>query len=578
MVIDVCFSRDGVNFTEPRTIACGPGEGFTSAAPWVVTLPDGRIAVSYQSDNHHQTPHPTSEGNYKQLNVAISKTAVTYGDHSSISTADFEYYRPFDSFNSDVTYNYWNCLFIDGYKLYALGAVSSNKNSVTPSRGIVTAEVDLAPEGTPEGYTPICTANDMLNLMNRQSGFCWENEKYYLVNDIDLSEATNGLSQRPIGYQNVNGCKFGGVFDGNGKTIRGIDITSSGKFAGLFGYVIHGEIKDLTLYGSVSGTYAASDRKSNGAGGLCGFANGRTVLSGINSYVEVNAVSTAGGIVGYILRNGSAGNVVIKNCANYGKVSSSATSASGAAGGIVGCIAAASADVQILDCENYGAVSGYQYAGGIVGASSTESSGTHYTVVERCTNYGSVAAKVQDVGGIYGLAWYTKISDCINKGQITNKKTANALGAGIVGRAHQYSSISRCVNYGVVYSSGSSILGSKSLGTGVTLGDCYYIEGCAADEKATMIALGAKAEQSSYVGYDFLNTFEIKDGELCVIDRYSLRVGDVDADGVITNADIALFVRVLSGWNDAHSIESLDVNADEKINNRDILALIIKLS
>ena len=94
MVIDVCFSRDGVNFTEPRTIAQGHADGYTSAAPWVATLPDGRIAVSFQTDDFHDTPMPTEAGNYKQLQVVISNAAVTYDDASTIGIDDFTRYYP----------------------------------------------------------------------------------------------------------------------------------------------------------------------------------------------------------------------------------------------------------------------------------------------------------------------------------------------------------------------------------------------------------------------------------------------------------------------------------------------------
>ncbi len=53
--------------------------------------------------------------------------------------------------------------------------------------------------------------------------------------------------------------------------------------------------------------------------------------------------------------------------------------------------------------------------------------------------------------------------------------------------------------------------------------------------------------------------------------------GDFDADGVLTNSDIVLLIRYLSGWNDP-DVTITDVTADGKINNRDVIALIVTLS
>ena len=56
-------------------------------------------------------------------------------------------------------------------------------------------------------------------------------------------------------------------------------------------------------------------------------------------------------------------------------------------------------------------------------------------------------------------------------------------------------------------------------------------------------------------------------------------VGDVDGDGVISNADISLLIRYLSGWDDVDvNIENTDLTNDNKINNRDVIALIQRMS
>ena len=54
--------------------------------------------------------------------------------------------------------------------------------------------------------------------------------------------------------------------------------------------------------------------------------------------------------------------------------------------------------------------------------------------------------------------------------------------------------------------------------------------------------------------------------------------GDVDGDGTLTNADLTVAVRAISGWNIEGNVALIDINYDGKINNRDIIALIRKLA
>ncbi len=54
--------------------------------------------------------------------------------------------------------------------------------------------------------------------------------------------------------------------------------------------------------------------------------------------------------------------------------------------------------------------------------------------------------------------------------------------------------------------------------------------------------------------------------------------GDVDGDGALTNSDITLAIRTMSGWNTDACMAVADLNYDGKINNRDIIALIRKLA
>lgn len=580
MVIDVCFSKDGVTFTEPRTIAQGHADGYTSAAPWVATLPDGRIAVSFQTDDFHDEPMPTEVGNYKQMHVVISNEAVSYDDAATIGIDDFTRYYPFARYNSDVTFNYWNSMFVHGYTLYAVGNHNTNDKTVTAAKGMLISTVDLTPTtGVPTGYNPIYTANDLINLMHREAGYSWA-DKYILMNDIDLSTATLGLSQSPIGTAAGEYTSFSGIFDGNDKTIVGVDMEGSSQFYGLFGHTTDATIRNLTVKGSISSTYQGANRYDNGCG-IVGCATGGTWLQNITNEATVTAQSTAGGIVGLAHKDANTSrNLIIQNCQNKGYINTLDAKSKGAAGGIAGCINSEIANVSVTGCVNRGDIFGYRYIGGIVGGTQhTSGAAEFYTVASKCQNFGYIHSKGNDCGGIYGLASYAKAEYCTNYGKTeSNTTTKTAYVGGIVGRAHVYVDINTCYSNATQSAYGHGILGSTSLSTNVSVTNCYFGEGLA-DSFATKVTGDAAALFASYSGFDFINTFEIKDGVVYLIDTSVIRMGDINANKKIDNTDLTLLIRTLAGWTEKKYNESYaDLTGDGAINNRDAIALIRKLA
>ncbi len=250
----------------------------------------------------------------------------------------------------------------------------------------------------------ITSANDMLTLMNTPS--MWA-DSYTLTQSIDLSKATNGLPQAPIGNTDK---QFTGSFNGGGHTVSGLDLTGySTDYVALFGYVANATIENLTVSGKVSTT---------------------------GSYVS--------GIVGRAYKNG----VVIKNCINLCTVTGSED-----VGGIIGRLEPGSLDATVFGCKNEGTVSGTTQVGGIIGLSS-QSNGT--TTVEKCYNKGTVNGEAS-VGGIVGY-WRVfsgsqnkcSVKDCMNTGAI--HASVKCVG-GIMGQgnAQNYSyTVTRCFNSGSV--------------------------------------------------------------------------------------------------------------------------------
>lgn len=146
---------------------------------------------------------------------------------------------------------------------------------------------------------------------------------------------------------------YTGTFDGQGHTISGLYRSDvSGKSIGLFGCVKAAEIKNVTIRDS--------------------YFYGK-------KYV--------GGIVGKIIDNNNPGNkmTTITNCHNYSTVGGTDYYF----GGICGCQTDESSTMNvniiclIERCTNFGLVKGYDYVGGIVGASQ------HVNILA-CGNYNKV--------------------------------------------------------------------------------------------------------------------------------------------------------------------------------------------
>ena len=83
--------------------------------------------------------------------------------------------------------------------------------------------------------------------------------------------------------------------------------------------------------------------------------------------------------------------------------------------------------------------------------------------------------------------------------------------------------------------------------------------------------------------YIEINRLSENDALYVGFDNYEINIivptvlGDVDRDGLLTNSDIALLVRYLSGWDVKISLDMADVYADGKINNRDAVSAIYLL-
>ena len=261
--------------------------------------------------------------------------------------------------------------------------------------------------------------------------------KYYkLGGNIDL----NNLPWTPIAYHGGTGTDyiyFQGNFNGNGYVISNLyfnDDTKQG--VGLFGSLYNATLTNFSVTGNITA--------SNRVGGIAFYAQRKTTISNVNSYVDVTArngnnvtsnVKYVGGIVG--VAQGAVENSAyyvpnIKNCSNFGVISGSGYVTD--VGGIAGnCIY-----TRIESCVNYGAVKGYSSdTGGIVGSTGSSTlSNSIYSKILSCTNYANVTSTVNVVGGIVGRIYATSTNQTELNGNDNYGKVSGQGGVGgIVGVA-----------------------------------------------------------------------------------------------------------------------------------------------
>ena len=309
-----------------------------------------------------------------------------------------------------------------------------------------------------ESVTTISTVAELAAIANDLSG------NYKLTDDIDLSDYG---AWTPIGGSTA----FSGTFEGNGKTIKGLNVNTSSQYGGLFGNV-SGTVKNLNVKGTVTVNMTSS-----------------------------SATSVYAGLV--------AGNVGL-----FGTVDS--CSAEGNVTATLSCSASSS----FLSSPK-----GNVYAGGVIGSSSSfyefselsHKSGT-VTATAKMTNKGNAFAYA---GGVAGKSGAT-IVDSYNKGDVSATATASsgettAYSGGISGYGKNFAT---SYNTGDISASGTTVANAGAIAgyaTG-TAKNCYYLSGCATKSfggyssdtapTATSLSKTNSWGENKYVGFDFENVWD----------------------------------------------------------------------
>lgn len=310
-------------------------------------------------------------------------------------------------------------------------------------------------------------------------------------------------------------------------------------------------------------------------------------------------------------------------CINYGLVSAFSSSCHVRVGGIVGQGSA-------TDCRNYGNVNGesttYESSvGGVTGRS-------YYGTIKRCSNYGKITMADNGLyscgmpGGVTGELQYSQCIQCCNFGdiEITGSHYVCFVG-GVAGGCN--GTIIDCFNCGSIilnysiptsYSSLISHAGGVFSGNQTSCLYCYNIgsivtasnlhelggihanngeesntiEYCYAintygDPLATEINSENGTLQETFVGFDFDDVWaispEINNGypHLKTLPDdgnsnwfyYNPKIGDINADMEITEADCVILARHIAKIECLADTTLADVNGDGEVNAKDLTAL-----
>ncbi len=300
------------------------------------------------------------------------------------------------------------------------------------------------------------------------------------VKEIDMSTVCHKadtekqiaeLSWTPIGnFDN----KYQGTFDGNGKTISNLYINATSAFAGFFGHLAGGNIKNITFDNAKvnSGNYYTGILA--GYAGSCIFENIKTLGN-----CSVEGKDITGGIAGIAVGN-------ISNCENHAEVKGM-----GSLGGILGMYYGS--DNSITSCANYGAVTGtYRQVGGMVGYFD---SGT----IQNSANYGDITGK-DNVGNLIGEGVICNLNNVLGTGNVT--ATSDTERAGLLfGRISKSSSAASGI---LAYNSSAklTINGAEQTGEAVKAigeGSLTYPEGV--NEADVIKAFTAEQLKSGEVAY-----------------------------------------------------------------------------
>lgn len=290
----------------------------------------------------------------------------------------------------------------------------------------LTADIDL----NGKLWTPAGGGAEKIDLpVSSQEELDEALEEYRLIYDNTGNSYVTGSDKNvayneSFSYYYLKGRDFGGVFDGDGHRIEGLNVDTDQGFAGLFGQV-SGTLKNFEL----SGTVRSSGNGKDYVGAVTGLLAAGGRISGVTSSVDVTAEAmyNVGGIAGFTgskLSADSAGNTFIENCRNTGKITgySQVGGITGENAGVIRC------------CANTGEINGKKTGSkngtaGIAGRNGNNNNAFEIGVIDSCYNTGEIGNdEIKWAGGIAGFqSSGCAIKNSFNTGKILGTAQFNPI-------------------------------------------------------------------------------------------------------------------------------------------------------
>ncbi len=240
--------------------------------------------------------------------------------------------------------------------------------------------------GTGTSQDPFIIATHVnLDCLRINPSYYW-NHGYYFKQTADI-DMSNYLWNAGIGDDTI---PFRGTFDGNGHTISGLTITSTGNNVGVFGVAYDDTLIGITLTGlSVAGNQRV--------GGLVGKKEGG-VIEDVSVTGTVTGASAVGGLIGQV--DDSADTTVR---ASFTAGSVLVTGFGEHTGGLVGNVHPYSRTLSIMDSYSATTVTGYTKVGGLIGTYVDEAVSEQLVITDSYAR-GSVSGSF-DTGGLIGCLY-----------------------------------------------------------------------------------------------------------------------------------------------------------------------------
>ena len=319
-----------------------------------------------------------------------------------------------------VSFTCWEANVVPGYEITKLMANNDNKErdlstTITPEAGSyynITLDKDKGYTDDGQGNYTVTSAEGLKNIAK-------------LVNeegktDIDITLTGNITltgEWTPIGIDYNH--RYAGTFDGNGKTITGLTVTTSDQYAGLFGGIDSGgKVMNVKL----EGVQIESDNETSAVGGVAGHSYGTLENCSVSgSVIGRGQNSIVGGVVGY-QSGGSLTGCSSSATVNAGCIAGGVAGGTNSGASLTGCYA--TGDVTLVSNDI-----GTCYAGGVVGNNGSSST------LKACYAWGSVTDSGSGtvyVGGVTGSNDLGTLTACYHaKGTVSGPGGATG---GVAGR------------------------------------------------------------------------------------------------------------------------------------------------